>query len=159
MSNHPLQPKNFIRILSLIHYCLCAGLLFFMAFAYWQRGGFTVDTEEGDFFVYLVPVVAMVGYFASKFIFQNLIRNLPKEENLQTKLERYQIASLIQYALIEAPAILALVAYLLNSTALYLVIASALMIYLFVQRPSYNRLVRDVPMSFEEKKQFDTLNS
>ena len=154
-----MQPKAFLRTLSIIHYSLCVGLLLFMAFAYWQVGSFNVGTDNGDVFVYIVPIVAMAGYFGSKFVYQNPIKNLPKDEKLQTKLARYQIASLIRYALIEGPAILALIAYLQSGTAMYLAIAIALMVYLFVQRPSLDRLLRELPMSFEEKKQFDTLRS
>lgn len=154
-----MQPKTFLRTLSLIHYSLCAGLLLFLAFVYWQNRSFNVGSTDGDIFIYLVPIVAMIGYFGSKFVYRNLIQNLPNEENLQKKLARYQVASIVQYALIEGPAFLALFAYLQSGTALYLVITSALMIYLFVQRPSLEKLLQEVPLSFEEKKQFDTLSS
>lgn len=154
-----MQPKAFLRTLSLIHYALCAGLVLFTLLAYWQIGGFNVAASSGDIFVYIVPTVAMIGYFGSKFIHQKLIRNLPKEEKLATKLSRYQAASIIQYALIEGPAIIAIFAYFQSGTALYLVIALALLIYLFAQRPTQNRLLQEIPLNFEEKKLFDTFRS
>jgi hypothetical protein len=153
-----MQPKNFLRTLSLIHYSLCAGLVLFLVFVYWQNGNFDASPAEGDIFVYVVPVIAMLGYFGSKFSYRKMIQNLPKDGELQTKLARYQVASIVQYALIEGPAFLALFIYLQSGTALYLVIALALVIYLFAQRPSLEKLLREVPMSFEEKKQFDTFS-
>ena len=154
-----MQPKLFLRTLSLIHYFLCAGLIAFGAFAYWQNGSFNAGTIGEDIFVYIVPIVAMMGYFGSKLMYRKMILNLPKNETLATKLSRYQVANLVQYALLEGPAFLALFVYLSSGTALYLAIAIALTIYLFARRPTLNRLFEEVPMSFEEKKQFDTLRS
>ncbi len=154
-----MQPKTFLRTLSVIHSALCAGLLLFTALAYWQNSGFKVAATSGDIFVYIVPTVAMLGYFGSKFIHQKLIGNLPKEEKLPHKLARYQAASLIKYALIEGPALIALFAYFQSGTALYLVIALALLIYLYAQRPTQKRLLQEIPLNFEEKKLFDTFRS
>lgn len=153
-----MQPKNFLRTLSLIHYSLCGGLVLFLAFVYWQNGNFNAIASQGDVFVYIVPVLAMFGYFGNKFANRKMVQGIPKDADLQTKLARYQVASLVQYALIEGPAFLALFAYLQSGMALYLAIALALVVYLFAQRPSLERLTREVPLSFEEKKQFDTLN-
>jgi hypothetical protein len=154
-----MQANNFLRTLSLLHYSLCGGLLFFSAFAYWQNGGFNASYQDGDIFIYIIPIVAAAGYFGSKYMFQNLLQNIPKEEPLQTKLARYQSASLIKYALIEVPAIIALFAYFWNGTALHFAVAITLMIYLFAQRPTKEKILLELQIDFEEKKQFDTLRS
>ena len=152
-----MQPKSFIKTLTIIHGSLCIGLGVFGAFAYLQNGSFAVTTDSNDVFIYIVPIIAIASYFGSKFIYQNLIRNLPKGEPLTTKLQRYQLASILKYALIEGPSFLALFAYYNSGNAMHLVIAISLLIYLFFQRPTWEKLKSELPLSLEEEKEFDTL--
>jgi len=151
-----MQPKSFIKSLTLIHLSLCAGLLFFAGFAYLQNGNFSVTTDQTNVFIYIVPIVAMAGYFGSKFVYDNLIRNLPTAEPISKKLQRYQVANIFKFALLEGPAFLALVIYYIDGNALYLVVGLCLMVYLFFQRPSLAKLKSEVPLNLEEKKEFDT---
>lgn len=153
-----MQPKSFVKILTIIHGALCTGLAVFGAFAFMQNGNFNVNSRADDVFIYIVPIVAMAGYFGSKFIYKNLLQNLPREEPLMKKLQRYQMASIIQYALIEGPSFLALFAYFYSGNAMHLVIAISLMLYLFILRPSLQKLKNELPLSLEEEKEFDTLN-
>lgn len=154
-----MQSKVFLRTLSTIHTALSIGLLLFIALAYWQTRGFKLASESGDIFVYIVPTLAMFGYFVSKFIHRKLLGNLSDKEGLSAKLSGYQAASLVQYALIEGPALIAIFAYFQSGTALYLVIALALLLYLYAQRPTRKRILEEMPLSFEEKKLFDTFRS
>lgn len=144
-----MQPRSFIKILAIIHGSLCIGLVIFAGFAFLQNGSFEVGADSSDVFVYIVPIVAMAGYFGSKFVYQNRIRNLPKEEPLKTKFQRYQLASILKYALIEGPAFLALFAYYYSGNALHLVIAFSLMVYLFFQRPTLEKLKSELSLSLE----------
>jgi flagellar biosynthesis protein FliP len=45
----------------------------------------------------------------------------------------------------------------LSGNALYLVIAIALIAYLFVQRPTADKINKNLPLTLEEQKQFDNL--
>jgi len=154
-----MEPKSFLRTLSILHISLCTGILLIAGFAYLQNGNFTANMNGEDIFIYIVPIVAAVGYFASQLIFKKLVSALKKEDVLQTKLAKYQSASLIEYALIEGPAFLALFAYNGNGNALHLVIAVALIAYLFAQRPTATRLIKELPLTLDEQKQFDTLRN
>lgn len=154
-----MEPKSFLKTLSILYISLFAGLLLFTLFAYFQNGKFEANMDQEDLFIYLVPLTAATGYFASKFLFLKLLQAVKMDENLRIKLGKYQSASLIKYALIEGPAFLALFAYYGNGSALYLVIAISLMTYLFVQRPTATKLIKELPLTLEEKKQFDTLRN
>lgn len=153
MSN--VQPKSLIKILTIIHASMCLTLVVFAGFAYLQNGNFLATTEYNDVFVYVVPIIAMAGYFGSKFIYQNLLRNLPKGEPLVKKMQRYQITNLFKYALLEGPAFLALGIYYIDGNALHLVIGLSLMVYLLFQRPSLEKLKSELPLNLDEKKEFD----
>ena len=133
-------PGSFLRTLSLLHISLFAGLLLFSLFAYFQNGNVTVNIDQEDVFIYVVPILAAAGSLARQFFFLKLLQAIKTDEELQLKLGKYQSASLIKYALLEGPAFLALFAYYGNSNALHLVIAISLMAYLFVQRPTATKL-------------------
>ncbi len=152
-----MQPKTFIKTLTLIHTVLCVGLLGFAIFVYYQNGGFTARMNQQDMFIYIVPILAAAGYFLSQLVFKKQIEAISEEEKLSTKLGKYQIATLIKYALLEGPGFLALIAYFWSGNALYLVIAVALITYLFVQRPTVNKIKKELPLTLEEQKQFDNL--
>jgi len=150
-----MQAKNLLTTLTLIHGLLVLGLISFCGFVYWQNPSFDAGLNSPDIFVYLVPLVAAAGYFASKYLFQNLMQNIERNDGLQNKLGRYQLASIIKYALLEAPAFLALIAYYLNGNALHLVIALCLITYLISQRPTQKRLQNHLQLTREEQKQLE----
>ena len=110
--------------------------------------------SEGNLFIYLVPVAAVAGYFLSQWVFRKQIQSISKNQPLSQKLEKYQKALLIKYALLEGPGFLAVIAYYLSGNALHLVIAIALIVYLFVQRPTVEKIKADLPLSYEEEKEF-----
>lgn len=152
-----MELKNFLKTISLIHTALLLGLVVFGLFAYFQNGSFIARMNRQDVFIYIVPIVAATGYFLSQFLFRKQLQNIKRDETLPHKLSKFQSASLVSYALLEAPGLLSLTAYLLSGNALYLVIAIAVMAYFFAQRPTADKIRKDLPLTSEEQKQFDTL--
>lgn len=134
-------PKPFLQILSMLHIGLLIGLIAFTFFAYYTGDALKTESyPNGDIFFYLVPIGAIIGYFLSNSVFKNMVHKIPEKLPLQSKLARYQSASLIKYAILEAPAFLALFAFLQSSNALYLTIAVTLIIYFFTQRPTEDKI-------------------
>lgn len=152
-----MQPKSFIKTLSLIHAALLMGLVAFGLFAYFQNGDFEARMNRHNPMIYVVPIAAAAGYFLSQFLFRKRLRSVNEEEPLSVKLEVYRSASLIKYALLEAAALLSLVAYWLSGNALHLVIAIALAAYFFSQRPTATKIKKDLPLNYEEQKLFTEL--
>jgi len=152
-----MQPKTFLKTLTIIHTVLCLGLVVFAIFVYYKNGGFMAEMNQQDIFIFIVPILAAAGYFLSQLVFKKQIQAITEQEPLSTKLGKYQIASLIKYALLEGPGFLALMAYFWSGNALYLVIAGSLIVYLFVQRPTVGKIKKELPLTMEELKQFDNL--
>jgi hypothetical protein len=152
-----MQPESFLRTLTVIHTVLLVGLVAFALFCYYRIGSFTAPMYEGDIFIYVVPVVAAAGYFLSQYVFRKQLQSIPEKETLTAKLEKYKAVILIKFALLVGLGFLALIAYYLSGNALHLVIAITLIAYLFVQRPTAGKITKDLPLTLEEQKQFDTL--
>lgn len=155
--NKTMQLKHLLRTLTIIHSGLLLSLIVFAIFAYSANRTFTADMNRQDLFIYIIPLAAAAGYFISQFLFKKQLKNITGEEKLPIKLSKYQSASVLRYALLEAPGLLALSTYFFSGNALYLVIAIALTICLFTQRPTLGKIKMDLPLTLEEIKQFDNL--
>lgn len=153
-----MQPKSFLKTLTIIHGSLCLGLIVFTALVYKQNGNFEASANN-NVLVFAIPLIAMVGYFGSTWIFQNLIRNLPITEVLSKKIQRYYVALLIKYVIIEVAAFMALIGFYYSGNALHLVITICLIVYLIFQRPTLEKLRQEMALNLVEKKEFDNLSS
>jgi len=154
-----MRPNALLKILKIIHIALCVGLVLFTGFAYLQIGDFSKANADSSLMLYIVPTIAVVGYFGSKYLFKNLIQKISKEDSLTEKLQRYQSASIVQYAVIEGPGFLSIMTYYSTGNMLFLAIAVCLIAYLYSLRPTLEKLKNELDLNFEEQKEFDTLHT
>ncbi len=154
-----MNSKKSLQTLKILHLSLLAGPIAYAVFAYLQKQSFNAQMDADSMFTYVVPITALIGYFAGTFLFQRRIQSIKKNDTLPTKLGTYQTALLVKYALLEGPAFLALVAYHLNGNALHFVIAISLIVYIYAQRPTKKQLFNELPLNLEERKSFDTFQS
>ena len=156
MDNDHLTPKKFISTVSIIHLYFGSFLVGFIAvlsWIHWEK--WTYDLESLDFvFPFLVPVLAVTGVIAGNLVFKTQLKALDAENDLKARLSGYQTAVLIKYAFIQAPALLGIVAAMKSVNVVYLIIAGLLMIYFIFQRPTRDKIERDLNLTGELKKQF-----
>lgn len=131
---------------------LVLGLSIFFIIAIVQGNGFNTDLSTNRTLLYLVPVLALLGYFGSQFLFKKMISDTQLSDSLEIKLKKFQSASHIKYIIIEAPAFLALFVYYVTGNTLPLVIAGCLLAYLLVQRPTKEKVLESLPLNAEEKR-------
>lgn len=143
-----------LKILSLIHASLVFGLLVLSIFSYFYGVGFVSNFNiKGDVFIYIIPLLAMFGYFGSKYIFRKQLLTINTSDALALKMAKYQSASIIKYALIEGPAVLAFVIFMRDGYTLYFTIAVCLLLYLAFDRPTKTKLFQDVQLTPTEQKE------
>ena len=146
-----MEIKNFIKSLSVMHLFLVGGLSIFTIWVIIQINSFNTSTEGDNLYLFIVPIIAMLGYFGSQVIFKKITSKIDINTRLEEKLKKYQSALHLKYALIEVPSFLGLFAYYSTGNALPLVISICLLAYLFVQRPTKENIVKCVPLSQDEK--------
>ena len=143
-----------LKILKIIHIALVLGLVIFGIVAYFSGEGFVTQfTMEGDFYIYLVPSIAILAYFGSKLLFKQELSKIDKSAILAQKFAKYQAASILKFALIEGAALLALVAFMSTRYSLYFTIALCLVAYLAFQNPTKNKLITDLQLKPDEQNQ------
>ncbi|MGB5556108.1 MAG: hypothetical protein WBM83_15740 [Flavobacteriaceae bacterium] len=154
-----MKSGQFLRTLSIVHLFFVVGLVVFAIIAYWQLETFVTQIDGNDTLLYIVPVVALIGYFGSQFVFKQALKAIPKTDAIDTKLAKYKTATILKFALIEGAAILALIAFHGSGIVLYFVIGICLIAYLIVQKPNYERLKNDMALSLAETEQIDTFQN
>ncbi len=131
---------------------LCIGLLICTGIVYYQNGSFTIGSTNDDLFVYIIPIVALFGYFGSKLLYHKSLQRIKKETPFTQKLQSYLQASMLKYALLEGAGFFSLFAYFNTGNALFLVITFCMILYLYAQKPSLHRMKREIPLRSEEEK-------
>ncbi|MEL6485045.1 MAG: hypothetical protein AAFP96_09395, partial [Bacteroidota bacterium] len=102
-------PRKFLKTLTLLHMALCTGPIAVGLIFYYSTPIKEYKETAGDFFIYVFPLLGLIGVLASAFMFKTLTKNIADKSSLQEKLASFQSASLIRYALLEGPALLNLV--------------------------------------------------
>lgn len=148
-----MKPKSFLKTLTFLHLSLVIGLVLFSAIAYSQSTNISVEPESGNIFLYFVPVLAIIGYFGSQFFYKKMLNNIDTNSTLEEKLKKYKTASHVKFLLIEFPALFSIFAFYTTANALPLVIAVCLIIYLYVQRPSSDKIKTELVLNSEEIQQ------
>ena len=158
-STAALTPNSYIKTMSIIHLGLLAGPFVLGIIAYLQTERPFLDyTNTEDVFIYVVPVFAISGIFMGNLLFKKLMASATKTDGLRTKLARFQTASLIKYALIEGPALLGAVVFLNSGNLTYLYIAGTLILFLYLLRPTKDKIELGLQLKGEEKAQFNRLD-
>ncbi len=147
-----MNVQRFIQTLKLIHVSLVVGLAIFSVFAFMQNKDFNADINTNSTLLYIVPIAALIGYFGSQLLFRKMLSNVQTSDSLQLKLNKYQTASIIKYALIEGPAFIALFVYYATGNALPLVIALCLLAYLFVQKPTKDKIINSLDLTSDQRR-------
>ncbi|KAB7529378.1 hypothetical protein F8C76_16265 [Flagellimonas olearia] len=152
----PITPNSFIKTLSFLHMGIMAGPVILGIFFYTQVQNSHLDfSDSGDAFLAIIPLIAITGIFLGGFIFNKMIRSIPKDLDLRQKLARFQTASIIKYAFLEGPALFGIVIFHNTQNLAYLIIAAFLIFYLFLQRPTRDKVERHLDLRGEEKSKFN----
>ncbi len=154
-----LTPNGFIKTLSILHMSLIMGPILFGTVIYFQTQNASLNfSDTDDIYLIIVPIVAVSCIFLGNFIFKQSIRNIPKTIGLRQKLARFQTASIIKYALAEAPALFGVVAFMITGNMAYLTISVVLILYFFMLKPTKEKIERYLDLKGDEKSQFNRLN-
>jgi hypothetical protein len=144
--------SGFIKILRLIHIGLVSGIVIFALFTimtHKSRLFFSVETDKN--FLYIALIVAFLGNWASKTIYNNTLRKLSINSNFNDKILKYTNAYIYKLAFLEFAAMLCTFLAYKFYNSFYLILVCILIIIMLSKYPSKNKIVNDVPFTSEEK--------
>jgi len=145
----PLTPENTLKTLAFTHVAMLAFQMLFaiVAFAQTTRMYFGVMNMD-DQFVFIVPVLALGGFFGSYLIFKKQKYALREKVNLQHKLAGYQLVLITRFALLQGPSLFAIVAYIFSGNVFFLLITTLMSAYFIFLRPTREKIETDLHFDF-----------
>jgi hypothetical protein len=147
--------KEYFKILSILHSALLGGQLLFAMVVFYlnMNGQFSNDDsgEIGSIFQFLVPAIIVAGVFGSSVLFKVQLKSIKAKPELKDKLNDYRGASLIKYAMLEAPSMFAIVCYLLTVNIIFLGYAGLIIVLFLLNRPSPESAVNDLELNQSDK--------
>lgn len=145
-----ITPDSALKTLAFTHVALLAFQMLFaiIAFAQTSRAYFGVMNMD-DRFVFIVPVLALGGFFGGYLIFKKQKYVLREKESIQERLIGYQSVLITRFVLIQGPAVFAIVAYILSGNVFFLFITGLLSVYFIFLRPTREKIESDLRFSFD----------
>jgi len=136
-----LQENNtgYLKALQIVHRAMLLGMILFAAISFFlsYTGNFPPSLQSyNEVFQVIAVLLSLAGFFLGNFLFKKKILSLRELNNLTSKLSGYRAASLIQWALLEAPALFAVICFLLVGNFAFLALAAALVLLFVINAPS-----------------------
>lgn len=108
-----------------------------------------------DMFLAIVPLVALASIFLGDFIFKKILGSIPEASGLRDKLNKFQTASILKYVLLEGASLFSIVIFSNTQNLVYLTIGIILILYLFIQRPTKQKIENNLNLKGTDKAKFD----
>lgn len=149
-------PKGFLRTISIMHLGFLAGLVIFGSMIFLQNDNWELNVmDTNEVFYFILPIMAVFGIFIGNYLYKQKIDALKSKATLKEKLEGYQQAIIIKFALIEGPAFFGIVGAMISGNLLYLIIALLLAVYFFSLKPTKDKIINDLELSRELKNELN----
>lgn len=156
MQNQDFTLNAFLKTLNIIHLGFLAAMIAFAGISY------TLNIDEvsnwydlNDVFLYVLPFIMLSSLSISVILYKKQIAALDHIDGLKEKLEGLQAAMLVRFALVESPALFAIVCFFLSNSLIYIIIAVILMLVFLMLKPSAAQIIRDLKLEGDLKKKFE----
>ncbi len=153
--NNDNNPKLALKTLKVLHSAFCLSILVFSVVVYFVTDDHSFFNTEGmNALYYGIPILAVLLIYGSKGVYANALSKIPNDMPLEQKISNYSTANIIRYAMIEGPAFLCVAVSFMSGSLLFLIIALCILLYLYSIKPTKAKLIEDLNLNFEERKQF-----
>ena len=149
--------QEFLTALKIIYLALMAGLvlLTLVAIYFVKLTEGIIPPDDGSLhkmFQYLVPGFALINVMMAYFLYGKRLQMTYNIDKLSYKLEIYRSINILKAALFEGPGLLAAIGYLLIGQSLYLIVLGFILAVFAVNRPSKEKLISELKLSYEDKE-------
>lgn len=152
------KPKNFIKLLQIIHFVLLMSVVVFGAYVAVQaEEQLFFSYKEDKTFLYLAILIAFIGNLASKFMYSKLLNRIPLKIDLLQKEIKYSTAQIVRMAMLEFPAFMCVIFVMKSNNSFYFILVGVLILMLLAIYPTKNKFINDVPLTTKEKSIIEKL--
>jgi len=157
--NTPVNP--YLKGLLMVFSALLIGLVTFALMAVWLNNytDFSAGLSEmNNIFLVILITIGVVCYAASKILFKKQIETAKRHLDLKSKLVEYRSALVMKYALIEAPAFMGILFYMLTNDYLMLSFSGVLIVLFYFNKPTKENVARELELNPDEMERLDHMD-
>lgn len=140
--------------MQIIHRAMLLGIILFAAIAFFltYSGNFPPLLQQYDQGLQVAAIVlSLAGFFIGNALFKKKIFQIrSSSDSLSNKFSLYRSASLLQWALLEGPALFTIICFLLVGNYAFLALAGALMILFSINTPTKIKMAMLLQITEEE---------
>lgn len=155
--NAHTNPQKQVQLIITIHWVMLLFLVMFMLLIYFLTIS-TADAPAADLdhvFRIIVPAFGLGSIFLGQFLYKTQISNAKNRDTLARKISGFQSAQLIKNGILEAPALLAIVVYMLTENIAYYLLAGLIILIFLMHRPTNFKVATDLELSPEERAEIN----
>lgn len=147
------EAKKILSKMNILHLAICVGpTIFALSIAYIVSTGtsFGVTGVSSNVILIFVCILFATSLFLSKMLYRKKVESINPNEPLSGKLTTLSGAFMLKLGMLEAPALLCIVAYMMTANFYLLFPAGLILIIMFLEKPTVNRVANDLNLSSEE---------
>lgn len=153
-----MQQQNTLKSLQVLHKAMLLGQVLFAAVVLFLKysGSFTSSFSHLDKTLQVFAVaISFAGFFIGSALFKKKVQQARDlSADIKTKAAAYRSASIIQWALLEAPCLFCIICFLLVGNYAFIALAAVLMFWFALNAPSKIKIMMLLRLSEEEMERF-----
>ncbi|MBW8522370.1 hypothetical protein K0U91_07780 [Chryseobacterium chendengshani] len=154
MKNQNIEPASFFKMMSLIYNALLAGMIIMGGIMYLMNPSKNLDFDLSNQLLAIMLVVMVTGVFGSNLGYNFLKNKIDNNDSIGEKIAKVQGATIAKLAFIEAPALLGIILYMVESNLAFLMLSAIMILYFLVLKPSKDKILDDMNLTSEERRKF-----
>ena len=149
------QPVSNIKTLTILHFSLLVGQIVFAAIAYYLFASGTMKavttTDNAKYIVMGVSAFGLLMVILSFAVYKKKTETIRNSiVSNRDKLVGYRAANLIRWAMLEAPVLVAIIAFMLTGHYNFLMLAGAVLVLFVSTRPTVSKAAAELGISEED---------
>lgn len=144
-----MKPAFSLQIIFVYYGFIFISVILLTVIALYLNLAEIIATEQlsGNMIFITIILILSIGHLVlATLVFNHRLKIAQKKELLEEKLRSYMVSAVLQFAFLEAGVILALAGYILTNSVVMFAVVAVSVIYLFWNRPSRNKIMRDLEL-------------
>ena len=157
MDSNKLTSRNYFKALSILNLALVSGTVLFgllISVLILTTKASDNSIEFSGIFNYMVPAFVVIGIIGGNNLFKKTLNqsreNLDLDLNLNSKMTNYRSALIMKYALLEGPALFAIIAAFVSHQIGLMAYAGLLVLLLLYSRPNAKTTIAVLKLDQQE---------
>lgn len=151
--------RTYLRSLNILHLALLAGMVMLTVILFLFAEEREVEDQFLQTLIMVLAIISIASLFGGLYIFRKIISGIDKKLQLAEKLHKYRGASIVKWAMLEAPVLLSAICYFITNQTGFLITSVGLILFFMLHRPAKARIVNDLVLSADEMNMLNDGNT